>query len=156
MDKTAKGITIFITLLFSIIIIIQALVLINTGASRPIYIICILIVIYGLAFLLRPSGYKITSDALVICRPFANVRIKKEDIVAVKSVDKDQLKSAIRTFGVGGLFGYYGAFANNALGSMTWYATRRDKAVLITTAANKKIVITPNDPEAFVQAFVLT
>ena len=56
-------------------------------------------------------------------------------------------------FGVGGLFGYYGNFVNSTLGSMTWYATRRDKAVLITTLENKKIIVTPDSPEEFVASF---
>jgi hypothetical protein len=33
---------------------------------------------------------------------------------------------------------------------MTWYATRRDKPVLVKTINNKKIIFTPNDPDKFV------
>ena len=36
---------------------------------------------------------------------------------------------------------------------MTWYATRRNKAVLVTTISDKKIVLTPDEPEQFVGAF---
>ncbi len=36
---------------------------------------------------------------------------------------------------------------------MTWYATRRNKAVLVQTIGDKKIFITPNDPEQFVADF---
>jgi hypothetical protein len=34
---------------------------------------------------------------------------------------------------------------------MKWYATRMSNAVLITTGNNKKIVLTPDDPELFVK-----
>ena len=36
---------------------------------------------------------------------------------------------------------------------MTWYATRRNNAVLVTTIYNKKIILTPNEPEKFVIEF---
>ena len=33
---------------------------------------------------------------------------------------------------------------------MIWYATRRDKAVLIKTTSNLNIIVTPDDYEKFV------
>ena len=59
----------------------------------------------------------------------------------------------IRTFGVGGLFGYYGQFYNSKIGSMTWYATRQNNTVLVRTIDNKNIVLTPDEPEKFVANF---
>ncbi len=38
------------------------------------------------------------------------------------------------------------------MGAMTWYATRRNNYVLITTN-NNKIIITPDNPENFVKEF---
>ena len=73
----------------------------------------------------------------------------------VELLDKERLNGSIRTFGVGGLFGYWGRFANSKIGVMTWYATRRDNAVLITKFNNKKIVLTPDEPELFVSTIVL-
>ncbi|RYY97680.1 MAG: hypothetical protein EOO11_10230 [Chitinophagaceae bacterium] len=54
---------------------------------------------------------------------------------------------------MGGLFGYYGRFANRALGSMTWYATRRDGGLLIHLGGGKKILITPDDPGSLLRAW---
>jgi hypothetical protein len=70
-------------------------------------------------------------------------------------LDKEKIGWAIRTFGVGGLFGYYGKFANTKLGSMTWYATRKDRAILVRTIDNKKIILTPDEPEKFVADFTV-
>jgi hypothetical protein len=78
------------------------------------------------------------------------VHIDRNQIKSVELLDKEQLAWVFRTFGVGGLFGYYGKFANTKLGSMTWYATRRNKTVLIETLDNKKIILTPDEPEKFV------
>lgn len=74
-------------------------------------------------------------------------------MISAEVLEKDALYWSIRTFGVGGLFGYFGKFANAKLGNMTWYATRRDKTVLIKTAGNKKIILTPDDPNQFVADF---
>lgn len=98
----------------------------NGSYQRAIYVTVILLILYCLAFLFRPTAYRITDDLLIICRPFKNVRIKRTDIRKVAVIDKEEIGSAIRTFGVGGVFGYYGCFASFRLGSMTWYATRKD------------------------------
>lgn len=57
---------------------------------------------------------------------------------------------SIRTFGIGGLFGYIGYFKNSILGSYKAYATNSEKAVLIETS-DKPIIVTPDDPDLFVK-----
>ncbi len=153
LDKTAKVITVLFTLSFACIIAAQFLINDNNHPYRSLYVIIILLILYGFAFVFHPTAYKVTSDLLIIYRPIGNVRIKKADIQNIAVIDENEISNAVRTFGVGGVFGYYGCFANYHLGSMTWYATRRDKAVLITTNDNKKIVVTPNEPASFVAAF---
>ena len=74
-------------------------------------------------------------------------------LVSAQIVDKETMKWTVRTFGVGGLFGYFGKFANRALGSMTLYATRRNNYVLIITTDERKIIITPDEPISFVAQF---
>jgi hypothetical protein len=56
-------------------------------------------------------------------------------------ISKEQMGFAIRTFGVGGLFGYFGYFSSKNQGSMLWYATQREKFVMIHLEGNK-IVLT--------------
>lgn len=57
------------------------------------------------------------------------------------------MKWTIRTFGNGGLFGYFGKFYNAAFGKMTWYATRRNNYLVLSTSENGKIVLTPDNLE---------
>ncbi len=52
-------------------------------------------------------------------------------------------------FGIGGLFGYVGYFRNSILKGYKAYVTHRDKTVVITTE-EEQVVISPDDPEAFV------
>lgn len=153
LDKTATIITTIFTLLFAAIIAALYFITPHNTTIHPVYTTIILLALYCLAFAFHPAAYKVTGDALIVCRPWLNVSIKRTAIQSVTLMDEKAINGAVRTFGVGGLFGYYGCFANLALGSMTWYATRKDNAVLITTTNNKKIVITPNDTEAFIAAF---
>ncbi|TKK68572.1 hypothetical protein FC093_10645 [Ilyomonas limi] len=152
LDKTAIAITVLFTLSFACIIATEYLIASDVNIVRPLCVTVIFLLLYGLAFAFHPTAYKVTPDALIICRLIRNVRIKHTTIKSIAIVDKKEINGAIRTFGVGGVFGYYGCFANYTLSSMTWYATRRDKAVLITTTYNKKIVVTPNEPADFIAA----
>jgi hypothetical protein len=150
LDKLAKGITIGVTILFAIIIIGQSYIIKDAGRAIPLYTTVALLLIYFTAFAFRPINYNLTTDKLIIHRLFADVKIDRNQIKSVELLARDKISWAIRTFGVGGLFGYYGKFANTKLGSMTWYATRRDRTVLVRTVDNKKIILTPNEPDQFV------
>jgi hypothetical protein len=153
LDNLAKCITIGVTILFAVIIFGQYAIIKDAGRADPIYTTVGCLVIYLLAFAFRPIDYIITADRLIIHRPLSDVKIDRSQITSVELVDSGQTGWTIRTFGVGGLFGYYGKFANRKLGSMTWYATRRDRAVLILTVDNRKIILTPNDPARFVAEY---
>ena len=156
LDKLAKGITIGVTVLFAGIIIMALYSGVNDDEKTiPGFVIIGLLLIYFSAYAFRPGNYTLATDKLIVHRPLTNVNINRSEIKSVEQIDKEKLEQTIRTFGVGGLFGYFGKFANKKLGSMTWYATRRNKAVLISTVDNKKIVLTPDNPEEFVANFNL-
>lgn len=38
------------------------------------------------------------------------------------------------------------------IGNMFWYATRKDRAILVRTVRDKKIILTPDEPEQFLAA----
>ena len=150
LDKTALAITVSVTILFAFIIGGQFVIITNAGDASPIYTTSACLIIYFLAFAFRPLDYIVTNEEIIIRRLIWNVHIKKVDIKSVAKVNKKEIRSSFRMFGVGGLFGYFGNFSNFSLGSMTWYATRRDTPVLVMTADNKRIILTPNEPDKFV------
>ena len=90
-------------------------------------------------------NYVLTNDNLVIHRLFNDIIIKRKDILTVREVSKIDMGLTIRTFGVSGLFGYFGKFSNSKIGKLTMYATRRNNSVLIETGT-KKIILTPDNP----------
>jgi Bacterial PH domain len=150
LDKSAMAITICVTILFAVIIGGQYSIIKNAGRAIPIYTTTACLLIYFLALGFRPISYVVTKEKIIVRRPLLNVHIKRTDIKSVELIERNKITGSIRTFGVGGLFGYYGNFANFSLGRMTWYATRKDKPVLVKTIDNKKIIFTPNEPDKFV------
>ena len=153
LDNLAKVVTIVTTILFAAIIVGQLSLIEDEGKSVPIFTTILLSLIYFGTFSFRPICYKVTDDKLIIHRPLADIKIDRTEIQSVERLAKAKLSWAVRILGVGGFFGYWGKFSITKLGSMTWYATRRNNAVLITTIYNKKIVLTPNEPERFVTEF---
>ena len=153
LDNLAKVVTIVISILFAAIIVGQISFIKDEEKFAPIFITILLLIIYFGTFSFRPICYKLTDDNLIIHRPLSDIKIDRSEIKSVERLDQSKLSWAVRIFGVGGFFGYWGKFSNTKLGSMTWYATRRNNAVMVTTIYNKKIVLTPNEPEKFVVEF---
>ncbi len=153
MDKTTTILTATISVLFIVIIIFQFLTIYNTSKWVVLITYSFLIILYLIVVLFKPRYYNLNYEELIINRFIGNVSIRKSGIKSVEIIDKEKLKGSIRTFGVGGLFGYFGKFYNSTFGAMTWYATKRSNYILIKTTSNKKIIITPNNPEGFVKEF---
>lgn len=152
LDRLATIVTWGVSLLFITIIGVQVKELIHEFSTLSLIVIILLLLAYLFTFLLRPLHYTITDTALIIQRPLSSKKIARADIEALELFINGELNWAIRTFGVGGLFGYFGRFFKGSIGSMTWYATRRNKAVLIRTKKGDRIVVTPDDYEGFVTA----
>jgi Bacterial PH domain len=104
--------------------------------------------VFGL--LLAPRGYTVSGDRLTIDRLLRPVEIPLAAIRSVEILSPDRLAGSSRTLGSGGLFGYYGRFRSQALGSYRMYATRGDRYVLVRAA--QPFVLTPDSPERFIEA----
>jgi len=153
-DNLTKIVTIGVTILFAFICFAPIIIIENGSADRsPIFTCVALISVYFISYGFSTKAYQLTQNEVIIHRLLGNVKIKRSEILSVEIIEKEQMGWLIRTFGVGGLFGYWGRFSSSKLGSMTWYATRKDKIVLITKINNKKIVITPDEAEQFIADF---
>lgn len=102
-----------------------------------------------LSYAFSPRSYSLTSTELIIHRLIGKKRISFSNINSTQQLSKNALHffKTIRTFGVGGLFGYYGQFYNSTFGHMTVYATQRKNMVMIFTKDGGQIVISPNDED---------
>ncbi|MEN9549889.1 MAG: hypothetical protein RIR12_2480 [Bacteroidota bacterium] len=150
LDLFCKIVTAVVTVLFAVIIYAQILQISEVGYAAPVSFSAFLILMYGLVFLYRPIKYVVDEDNITIKRVIASKRILLSNIASITAVKKKQLRWAIRLFGVGGLFGYWGSFSNGEFGRMTWYATNLNKAVMIESKNGKQIMITPNDVDGFI------
>jgi hypothetical protein len=150
LDKKALLVTFGIT---TLLFIVTALQLMGQQTVTSMLLAILLASVYGIAFALSPKSYELTGSALTIEKRLGKIVLPRNEIKEVKLLKEDALKRSLRIFGVGGLFGYYGKFSNANLGKMTWYATRGDRAVLVTTTTDKKIILTPDEATNFVAEF---
>jgi hypothetical protein len=153
LDKTSKLLTIGITLLSIGIIIGSRLADKDEKSEGSLILIALLLLPYGITYAFSPLSYELNEKSLIINRPIKNVTLNYSQIKSISKLENGKLSWSIRTFGVGGLFGYFGKFWNKEFGSMTWYTTRRDKVIMIITNENKRIIITPDDSEKFINEF---
>jgi hypothetical protein len=96
-------------------------------------------------YLFAPQEYIINPDELIIYRPFKDFIIKLKDIKEIRIIDDSDLGSAVRTFGVGGMFGYYGKYYTSNFGPVIFYATQKRNKVLIQTYDGTLFIITPDE-----------
>ena len=137
-----------------LIIITSVLILILLGSlfvePSTLHTVIILAIILGCATL-GVYGYSIQEEKLKILRMGWAKEIEIEDITNV-NITPHAMMGSIRTFGIGGLFGYIGYYKNSILGSYKAYATNSDNTVLIETNNNGKLVVTPDDPAEFIKS----
>ena len=101
--------------------------------------------IFLFCYLFRPLAYLLSEDNLIIRRILLPRVFPYAEIAEVRSISREDLRWTMRTFGNGGVFGYYGKFYHTSFGAMTWFASRRDHYVMILLKDGRKIVVTPDD-----------
>jgi hypothetical protein len=112
-------------------------------------IVFFLVIVLVVCYMLSTKSYKIDTDRITIVRPFRSFSVKFDTITNVELLSPSQLSGLIRTFGVGGLFGYYGKYYNSTLGSLNLYTTQRKNRIMIVTKAKVAFVISPDDPTLY-------
>ena len=150
-DSLVRVITISTTLLFFVITFYT--ITQNPGnVLLQAAIVVTLWVTFILCYLYHPQGYSVTDSSVIIHRLFSNVSIPLSNVQSVRVATDQEMRWTIRTFGVGGLFGYFARFTNTQLGNMTFYCTKRKDYVLLYTSVGL-VVLSPDSPAEFVAAF---
>lgn len=94
----------------------------------------------GWSIAIIPRYTEVTEKQIIVKQVWRQLVFDKKEVEIVPIV-KDDLKSSIRTFGNGGLFGYAGYFQNKKLGKYRMYVTRMKDLSLLTDCNGKKTVI---------------
>lgn len=100
----------------------------------------------GALFMIR--GFELAPGKLLVQRLGWRSSLDLSGLTAVE-VDPEAMKGSLRTFGNGGLFAFAGAYWNRRLGHYRVFATDPSRAVVLRFGP-KTVVVTPDDPEAFV------
>ena len=106
------------------------------------------ILLAAAAFSIR--GYSVMDGRLLIHRLGWSNKFDLAELVSAE-VSPGATMGSLRTMGIGGLFGFVGHFHNEILGSYKAFATNEFNTVVLVFG-NQTIVVTPDDPEGFVEA----
>ncbi|MDO5655082.1 MAG: PH domain-containing protein [Flavobacteriaceae bacterium] len=139
LDVLAIGITTIIVIIF-FGFLISAFLFENyfwPGMLGAFIILAVLITSY----IYKPISFELNHDDLTIYRPLG-IRSKRYGVREPKRT----LASGTRTFGIGGVFGYFGWFNGNE----EWFVTNLKKGVKMKSG-NKTLIISPEDPDSFVE-----
>lgn len=144
MDKRTKGLTVMLLILLPL----TALSSFFVQPPKPVISImlsvvlgAVIIISYGFV----PKRIALSEDQILIKNLFGAVIINFSDIQSAIELEKSGLN--LRTFGIGGLFGYFGYFN----GRDVWFVTNINKKVKITLFSGKIYMVSPNNPELFTQ-----
>ncbi len=101
---------------------------------------------------LSPKAIEIEGGELrVLRRAWRAATFPLSRVDGVTVLPAGALRGAVRTFGNGGLFGYYGWYYKK--GPFRLYATRTDRLVQVGIDG-KRIVVSPDDPQRFVDGLL--
>jgi PH (Pleckstrin Homology) domain-containing protein len=109
------------------------------------------LVILAVPLALSPAGYAVGGRELVVLR--RGVRPLVFPLGSLAAARPTAMPRSVRLPGSGGLFGWWGSFANRDWGRFKAYATDRRRGVLLEWPGFK-LFISPEDPERLCQAVV--
>jgi hypothetical protein len=103
----------------------------------------------------RPTAFVVHPRALEVTWPLRRREIPRDDISAVRVIDRQTLRReagwGVRV-GAGGLFGVFGYLWTTHRGLVRMYVSRTDRFVWIERKSDRPWLITPDQPDAFVRA----
>lgn len=106
----------------------------------------------------RPSYFRLTEVGLEIGFPLRDIAVRRSNLESAVLLSPAELRSrigfAIRV-GAGGLWGGFGWIWSRRAGWVEHYVSRLDGFVWVERRAGRPLLLTPADPEAFVQALHL-
>jgi uncharacterized protein (DUF58 family) len=109
------------------------------------------VVLLAIPLALSPAGYAVGRRELVVLR--RGVRPLVFPLGSLAAARPTAMPRSVRLPGSGGLFGWWGSFANRDWGRFKAYATDRRRGVLLEWPGFK-LFVSPEDPEGLCQAVV--
>jgi hypothetical protein len=129
--------------------VFAAVLLVAAYATRG-WASLVIVAIFLVAATFAIRGYSVRQGKLLIHRLGWATTYELAKLLSAE-VSPGATIGSVRTMGIGGLFGSIGHFHNAVLGSYKAYATNERNTVVLDFAG-EKIVVTPDDPQQFVDA----
>ncbi len=140
MDKRTGLMTTF----FVVFAVAVPFIMFKTGAPRVALFVVSLIMSLAFitSYMMIPQLF-VDQKIVIIKNNFVNIKIPFQDI---QNIEVSNIGLNIRTLGVGGIFGHFGYYNGNDV----WYVTNVYHKVKIETKTGKIYMISPENPEEFV------
>ena len=118
--------------------------------------ICLMIVVLFVCIwvFMRPSRFELSRGGLEIIWPGRSSMIPLADICGVEILTKADFSQRFgrgMRVGAGGLFGGFGLLMTTRGPTMSFYISRVDRFVLVSRVSARNLLVTPEDPERFVE-----
>lgn len=140
-DRTTKIVSALVCTLLAVVVF----------ATQSWIVAAVAVITITLGYAFSVQGYVTSGDSLQIRRLVGRVTVELDDLLEVRAASGEDVRGAIRLWGSGGLFGYYGLFRTSKLGVCNWYATDRSKLVVVRTS-RQTVLVSPDDVGGFVAA----
>ena len=139
----------------TVMIVLAAIAIVmsrDAPATLGVPLAGILTLALALAYAISPLRYEMGGGRLVIRRQVGRSTVELRG--AIIREDKEAFKGLVRVFGNGGFFAFDGLFDSRHLGMVQVASRHRDHGVVIQPPSGRKVVVSPDDPQAFVAAAV--
>ncbi len=97
----------------------------------------LLVIVFSLYW--APRSLSIDQEKLTCHTLGSRIEIPLSSILFVSQIEPKDIRTSMRLFGSGGMFGYMGRFRTRKLGNYTMYITERRNLILVTTQTKKYV-----------------
>ena len=125
--------------------------LLLASLMKGIWVGLLMAIVVAACALFAVRGYHIGPKHLLVRRLGWSTKL---DLASVKRAEADPqaMHGSLRLLGNGGLFSWVGWFRNSRLGWYVAFATDPRRSVVLDLTDSRRVVVTPDDPQAFLQA----
>lgn len=119
--------------------------------NRGVYVYLMMAAILGIAStpLFVVKSYTIIPGEILIQRLLWVTRVNVQGLTSAEVIPQ-ALKSSVRLAGNGGAFSFTGWFWSRSLGCFRAFVNDLDRTVVLTVG-KRKVVVSPEDPQAFLE-----
>lgn len=150
-DSLVRAVT--ITVVVGLMMLFALISYIAQIEGEGFIVIPLLATVYSLItivpYLFSPRGFALTTSGILIKRIVKSILIPYSEISNVRRISWTW--KGTRLGASGGLFGFFGLFHIKSLGRVWMYVTDRNKMIYIEVKQGKKFLISPDDPQVFLE-----